>query len=102
VVTLASIPPDGEGFQPRFRSRQPRVENVFENVKVRYFVSRKIRSTAFRVLSCSIAFRSKPEGKSVERVPEVVCIIDEKRDVRDVLFLATFAKESSVSCVARV
>ena len=97
--SLASSPPDGEGFEPRFGGRERRVR---ERIRERRGSSFYLTKDTFDNVSIATAAHTKSEAESVECSFEVRGVIDEKRDVRHLLFLSEFTKGQNGRCAVRV
>jgi uncharacterized protein (DUF433 family) len=79
------IPPDGVGLQPRFRGRRI---DVAEIVLKRRGSSFYFSKDTFNRISETVLFDAVAVVFAAETTDQIVCVIDEKQSIFDVVFLS--------------
>jgi hypothetical protein len=90
VLRLASIPPDGEGSQPRIRSLWL---SIAKRIRERGGTSFYFTKDTFDAVAISAATDTKSEAESIERSREMRRGIDEEGRVVDLLLVAEFVQK---------
>jgi len=90
VLSLALIPPGGEGLELRFRRRWLHVAKRFcKRGGPSFYLSKD----TFNSIPISIVSYLKSEAESLQRGGEMVCSVDEENRVLDLLFVAEFTEK---------
>jgi hypothetical protein len=85
VLTLALIPPDSEGLEPRFYCRRLHVaKRIWKGRSLSFYFSKEVSDG----IPIAMEFVSAIEAMAVESSFEPLGIIDEKHGGFDIVFLA--------------